>query len=176
MRNPFSGGPGGGFMMTPWGQMIMMPEQQEIRQPVPDIMVPARVRIAMDFLQTLTIKQMTRAAVYESGAEQIPGQKLSDEEADAQATACNLLSQYFAGKLSPDEWERIKVDALKKQAEQGEQKNQKGMVLNCVMCSNRRSPRKDCPLCEGSGIILVVGAKADTGQLDGNGQGPDAEE
>jgi len=167
MRNPFGGG--GQFMMMPFPFGQMMPDQQDIRPQVPDIIVPARVRIAMEFLNSLTVKGMTRAAVYESGAQEIKGQNLSDEEADAQATACNLLSQYFAGKLPPDQWESLRVDALKKQAATGE-KNQKGMVLNCVMCSNRRQPRRDCPLCEGSGVILVVGAKADTGQGDdGNG-------
>lgn len=151
MRNSMGGG---GFMMMP--MMSPFPQEPPQQQQAPDIVVPARVRIAMEFLQSLTIKTMTRAAVSENQIDQIDGQKLTEEESNTQATACNLLGKYFAGRLEADSWEKIRVDALKKQ---NDGKNPRGMVLNCVMCGTSRRPRKDCPLCEGSGVILVVGAQ-----------------
>lgn len=137
-------------MMPPFMSFMMQNQQEERPTPPPDIIVPARVRLALEFMAALTNKTAARAAVTEHHVELIPGQKLTDEETTAQATACNLLSQYFAGKLNPDKWEEIRYTQLKKQAEIG---GGQGTCIRCMACGPH--PQEDCPLCQGRGSLLV---------------------
>ena len=133
MPFPFS------LMMPPWAH----PPQQQIQAAE----VPARVRTALAFLESLTIKTMTRVAVWENGCEQIDPPRLTDEESATQATACMMLSSYFAGKLPPDRWEKAEAE------ERCLGSDRPGMVLGCFAC--HPSPKPDCRLCKGSGTILV---------------------
>lgn len=140
-------------MMPPWWMMpphMMGQQQQQVS--IPDIIVPARVNKAMEFLSLLTQKTSTRAAVNDISIEQIHGQKLSSEELNAQATACNLLSSYFAGKLTPDIWEGIKVDAARKHVENG---GIAGRLVHCIACAPN-PPSPECPFCRGSGRIMIT--------------------
>lgn len=144
----------GGMMILPPWAMAQEPMQAAPR--VPDIVVPARVVKAMEFLNTVTAKTAARAAANEMSIETIPGQKLSPEEENAQSAALNCLTHYFDGRLKMDEWEQLRHDAIKKQAETGVKK---GTLCNCLMCGGLRRPKKDCPLCEGSGTVLVLAAR-----------------
>lgn len=72
--------------------------------------VPPRVQVAMEFLRRLDSKTAVVPLPTYSGdryeVHPVDGQKLCDEEVAAQATACNLLSQYFAGKLTECQWDK----------------------------------------------------------------------
>ena len=54
---------------------------------------PARIKVALTLLDALTTKQMTRAAANPMSIELIDGLKLTTAEANAQATACNMLGK-----------------------------------------------------------------------------------
>lgn len=140
--------------LPPWAWFMQpgLQQQQQSTPLLPDIIVPARVDKALEFLAILSQKTMCRAAANDISIEILPGQILSDEEANAQATACNLLSKYFAGGLTPDVWEEIKVRAAQHQADHI---NTTGHLLHCIACQPG-PPRADCPICSGSGRILVT--------------------
>lgn len=143
--------PGPFFMIQPpWAH-----QGPENRSELFETVVPARVEKAMQFLAMLTNKTRTSAAVSENQIETIPGQTLTEEEQTASATACNLLSAYFAGKLPPDQWEQMRYEALEKQNSQiGKVSHVKtGRVLHCLVCQGRDS---QCSLCEGTGKIMVT--------------------
>lgn len=133
--------------------MFGPPEPMEM-PPSSEIIVPARVIKAMDFLAMLNSKQMTRAACSENQVVEIQGQKLSPEEEATKGVALNMLSHYFEGKLAPDNWETIKADSLvnrnKRKAINGTMR-----VMSCVHCGGAPGDRK-CPLCEGKGTLVVV--------------------
>lgn len=139
--HPFGG-------MPPWAWMM---NQGPTQVQIPDIIVPARVNKAMEFFAIVSQKTATRAAMNDMYIEQIPGQKLTDEEANALATACNLLCSYFSGKLNPDVWESVRVDAARKHVETG---GMTGRLLHCIGCQPG-PPRPGCPLCQGTGRIMV---------------------
>lgn len=67
---------------------------------------PSRVIIAIEYLRSLSSKTKTHGAMNDLQFYEIPGQKLTSAELNAQANAANLLSAYFAGKMSPNAWER----------------------------------------------------------------------
>jgi hypothetical protein len=137
-------------MMGPW----MMGQDHQQQNYTPDLIVPARVRMAMEFLGMLTHKTMSRAAVSDIGIEVLPGQQLCDEEVATQATACNLLSRYFAGKLTPDCWEKLRYDAMKQRAQHG---GREGIIIRCISCGHGPMPNPSCELCKGSGKVFVSG-------------------
>jgi hypothetical protein len=145
--------------MPPW--MWFMPPgmqnqhgQRDPREFAPEIIVPARVNKAFEFYELITFKTMKRAAVYESGAEIIDGQELTDEEKNTLATACNMLSLYFSGKLKPDIWENLRVQALAQQVRNG---GIPGRAMSCLSCqpNEQRPPNPSCPMCRGSGNIVI---------------------
>jgi hypothetical protein len=101
---------------------------------------PARIRVAMEFLNSLTMKTMRRPYGNNMTIDVIPGQKLTKAELNTQATAANLLNDYFTGKMQPAQWEE--------QQEQG-----CGTVLRCFACYP--GPKPECALCHGAGLLLV---------------------
>lgn len=135
---------------SPMFPMIMMPPwMNNSPQPIRTERPPARILVALDFLAGLSVKTMTRAAVNNVGIEQIDGQKLSATEVDAQNAACEMLENYFLGKLQPDFWE-------KKQAENGVLSDKPGLVMQCPACIGRPMGIKpDCKICAGEGQILT---------------------
>ena len=126
--------------------MGLMPFQYPTREANPDL-PPARVRAAMEFVNSLTYKTMARVALNDLQIQEIPGQKLTDEELTAQATAFNLLSSYFSGRLKPDDWEKLDLEVPNKS-------DQAGSVINCPICIGSSS-RADCILCKGRGQVVV---------------------
>lgn len=150
MRMPPFGGGMPQFMFLPWGGG---PEHHHDHNAPPDIIVPARINKAMEFLQLLSSKTMKRAAASDSSVIEIDGQTLSEEELNAQATACDLLSKYFAGKLQPDVWERLRYDALEQRVKTG---GREGMVIRCIGCQHSPMPNPSCELCKGSGKVIVM--------------------
>lgn len=148
-----------GMPGMPW--MYQHPQQQQQRF-APEIIVPARVAKAIEFVELMTFKTMARPAINEHEIEVIPGQKLEVEEANTLATACNMLSSYFAGKLKPDIWENLRVKALTQQVSQD---GTPGRLLNCFNCQHRDTPDPECPICKGQGTVLITPISAQTGNV-----------
>ena len=147
------------FFMMPYG--MGMPPQFMMdgggNPRVPEIIVPPRVEKAMQFLNLLSQKTSPQVAATDHNIQEIEGQKLTEEEANAQATACNLLNEYFGGKLQPGSWEQLKSDAIKRQARRGKRKkngpDKVSSILHCPMCGGGK---KDCQLCQGSGTVFFT--------------------
>lgn len=144
MHGPYNMG-----MIPPW--MVPMPYPSESRQSVPDIIVPARVNKAMDFLSLLARKRRPEAACSEHQVEVLEPDKLTSEETATQDAALQLLARYFDGKLEPDEWEKIRFEGLKKRAEMG---GHVGRIIGCPGC-HPLHPDPECPLCDGRGKLFV---------------------
>jgi hypothetical protein len=143
------------FMGMPMG-MGMQFAPSEPQQRIDEIVVPPRIDKAMQFLNMLNRKTEVQVAASEHEIREVEGQKLTEEELTAQATACNLLNQYFAGQLAPDGWEKLKVEAIKRKniRKKKSQDRAVGSVINCPICGGGKV-RKDCPLCEGTTTIVV---------------------
>lgn len=137
--------------MPPWMMPMMQQEEQHPPQQ-PDMMIPPRVRQAMEFISMMTAKTQRRPAITENQIEIVEGQKLTDEEAGALAVANNMIARYFAGQLKPDCWEQLRYEAVKKRAEMGGQPQR---LINCVACNPSLPPSPQCPLCAGSGKLFV---------------------
>lgn len=140
-----------GGMIPPWMMPMMQQEEPQQHQP-PDVMIPPRVRQAMEFISMMTAKTQDRPAITENQIEIVKGQKLSDEEQGALAVANNMIARYFAGQLKPDIWEQIRYDAIKKKADMGGTPQR---LINCVACNPSLPPSPQCPLCAGSGKLFV---------------------
>lgn len=121
------------------------PPPQRIQQ----LDYPARIHAALEYLQYCMLKQLSRAAVNDISIEVIPGQKLSTAEANAQASAANLLSAYFQGRMAINFWERLEASQLEREAPQGT-----ATTLHCPSCFGS-SPKRNCPICRGTGNIIA---------------------
>lgn len=136
-------GPFGFMMPVGFGQP---PQQQTI---LSRDNVPARIKCAVEVLEMLTEKTEEDLAFSTSAAggtdfERIPGQKLTAEEENLQATACNMLAKYLDGTLKATEAERTK----------GEQ----WQCMGCPFCGGggRGPDGKKCAICSGGGSIAVA--------------------
>ncbi len=135
-----------------WGYPPMWQQPQQDRPPIPEIVVPGRVDQAMAFLELMTIKTSKRAVANDISIEVIPGQTLTPAEDDTMIAACELIKRYFNGKLPVDIWEEVKLKALHKQQNMI---GKTGRLLNCIAC-DPGPPNPKCPLCSGTGRVLVV--------------------
>ncbi len=128
-------------------QMPQVPQQQ-YREPA----IPPRVRTAMEFLARLTDKTaavpMPTYSPEKVEYTPVDGQKLTDEEVGAQATACNLLSQYFAGNLQPCPWD--KADVLEPQS------TLEQLTIKCPSCRNNPLQSPNCEICGGHGVVMTA--------------------
>ncbi len=112
---------------------------------------PVRITTALIFLQQLTSKTQPRAVANDISIEVIPGQKLATHEEMAQREACEMLTNYFMGKLKPDVWEEQEFMDHSMDA-----KNNGSMACACPLCGvmgNAAMPM--CPMCKGTGEIIV---------------------
>ncbi len=130
---------------------IFQPLQSQ-QQHAPSEEVPARVHLAMEFLAHCTAKTMVKGMVNDVGFDTVPGQSLTDEEASAQATACNLLQSYFRGRLKPSHAENLALDAL--EGKVGNRPDGSGMLMKCFACAPN-PPQPGCPFCQGQGEVIV---------------------
>lgn len=129
-----------GFM--PYPIMAFPPPPQR-----EDSIPPARVRVAVEFLNNLSFKTMPRVAMNDVNIETIDGQKLSLREQEAQSAACNLLISYFKGELPQDVFEKQEVLG-------------KGTIINCLACNPSRPPSPSCRICQGTGSLIVFPSNA----------------
>lgn len=110
--------------------------------------VPARVAFALRALEFFAAKASDRIAVNNVGFESFPGQELSHAEANAQASAANVLNVYFTGKLEPDLWEEGLLDRSGRE-------DSKGVTMLCPNCP-RHAPVPECAYCGGCGRVTVT--------------------
>ncbi len=131
---------------------VLMPPQGPMPFPerYPDN-PPARVRVALEVLAMFTHKQMTRAAVSDIAIETLPGQELTKAQRIAEASACHLLAEWFAGKLEASHTENVLVQAMKQNLDK-EGESHRGHVLRCVACNGTDS---SCHFCRGSGKVII---------------------
>lgn len=147
--------PSFGMGLPPFLQgFIQQPEESRSNTEIP---VPPRVIKAMEFLQALNNKAATQAVANGLNIEQIPGQKLSEEEETTKITACNLINQYFAGQLQPDTWEKLYIEDVKdrRQEKRQEKTEVQAAAALCPACPDLNSPNMNCPLCRGRGIVGI---------------------
>jgi hypothetical protein len=155
--------------MFPW--MMPGPWMGQEQQPQRfDAQVPVRVLKAMEFLEMLTEKTMDRPVANEMSIQTVPGQKLTTEEETVQCTALSLLNKYFAGQLPPDQYERVRLDAMQSQQRRMQMDNKKFMLIQCVKCGT--NPVPTCQLCEGTGAMLVTSARGMPGADPNNAIAP----
>lgn len=111
--------------------------------------VPARVRVAADYLKALTWKTQAFPAANDVAIEVVPGQRLTADEEAAQTAAANLLEHYFKGDLPASEPEAL---ALRQAADPD--KRAMGTLIHCMNCNGHRG-NSGCKLCRGCGGLLV---------------------
>lgn len=140
--------------MMPWGWPSGPQGPDPSANRAAEAFVPARVEKALDFVAMMTHKTAPRIAVNDITVEVVDGQELTDDEGDTLATACHLLSSYFAGRSAPDYWEKLRVEAIRQRMQRT---NQPGRLMTCMACG--QDPKNvDCPFCYGSGLILITPA------------------
>ena len=65
-----------------------------------------------------------------------------------------MLSDYFDGKLEMNHWEELKYNANQEKMKDptaGEPKT----LMRCINCNPLNPPNPDCPICMGSGKIMI---------------------
>lgn len=147
MNNPSNQG-----SQMPFVFPLMVNPNQERERGLHVNEVPARVQVAMAYLKQLTIKTMTQLAANDVGFETVDGQELTKGEAAAQDSAANLLRDYFAGAYVPDSCEEGDREVERRvTAVLG----QRGLSTPCYQCRMDRSVMPQCPVCRGTGRVLV---------------------
>lgn len=116
--------------------------------------VPARVEVAMELLRMLTAKtgDLPAAGFSCLNVEVVPGQTLSPEEEYARDHACQMLGEYFQGKMPPDLMEQAWLERMKPP----EALQPGGMVIRCLACQDGvASNKRHCKMCRGAGSLVV---------------------
>jgi hypothetical protein len=165
------------MMMMPGGMPGFDPNPQQ-QVPQLDInAVPARVRLAMDFIAMLHAKQMKRGAVADGSSQvlELDGLDLTPEEESARDNACLMMGHYFEGKLTADKTEELRLKAIELRLEKDQleikmtqevhevhlagharqqEQGHTGPVVSCPVChGNQGMP---CKLCKGAGKVMMV--------------------
>ena len=144
------GSPQGGVPMF-FGMPVPQPQQP---RPEAREQVPTRVAVSVVVLEHLTRKADFEIAIWESGSERYDGMKLTDEELNLQAKACNLLISYIDGSYKPTK------DEEKVRASKSAQAAGPGRIIGCVGCGGRgtqpEDDRQPCVLCHGSRYTLIT--------------------
>lgn len=111
---------------------------------------PPRVLAAMAFLNQLTQKTAAKCAVNDISIEWHEGPKLLGHEVAAQIAACDLLTDYFRGKMKPDRFERLPERGLTGMLELD------GVITGCPACAGvGQVGAITCMYCKGRGRALI---------------------
>ncbi len=103
--------------------------------------VPARVQVALSFLNSLTAKTAPVCGVSDvSGLETDVGQELCPEEEATRDTALCMLQDYFRGRMAPSDWEQFNATMTTH------------MFVDCPQC---KGENRACKVCLGKGKIIV---------------------
>ena len=123
--------------------------------------VPARVRVAMEFLRQLSAKETPQVAVTgfvqgPGSIEVLDGLKLTKDEIVAQNHALAMLSDFFRAQMQNNNWEELYTDSAERDLEQRE-----GVTIVCPVCEGRsRIPgsQSNCLLCRNGGRVVAFPA------------------
>lgn len=113
---------------------------------------PARVRVALQFLSQLAVKEHPLCAVNDQpgSIEWRDGLKPTTGEEEAGTAACELLAAYFRGTLPPTAAEKAQApEALPERA---------ALQIQCMACAGHPRVNPDCRICRGCGEVLVYPA------------------
>lgn len=139
----------------PFPFMIFDPtaHQQPHPSPPPENFVPARIRVALEFMSMLHHKQMKRGMIGEGTGNhlEIDGLEPTPEEAATSDSAAQLLAKYFDGKLGSDIWEDLRHQMIKQRIERDTY--QTGNLVACPIC--RGETGAACQLCHGGGMVII---------------------
>lgn len=138
----------GGFQLMPF-PFFQQPQQH--RETTRQQEVPQRVQVAMEFCAMMMHKGKQSAIASDVAIEIIPGQPLTREETIAQASACQLLSAYFAGTVEMTAIELADHSIFIQKNHRGPAG---GAVILCVACHNEDGKVQGCSLCRGNGRIV----------------------
>ena len=137
---------GGPPMVYPWGQMPYMPYPYQ--QQTPREEVPARVRVAVQFLSNLAMKTAKSIAVNAMSIEAIDGQELSLREVEAQSAALGMLKRYFGGELE--------IDGRESQEGRRQVVVAPAGIIVCTSCGgDGQAEGGRCSVCHGKGHLLA---------------------
>ena len=131
---------------------IMVNGNQEREPRLQTNEVPARVQVALAYLKQLTFKTMSQVVGNDVGFETVDGQQLTKGEGQAQDSAANLLRDYFAGAYVPDSCEERNGEVERRVAAV---LGQRGLSTPCYQCHMDRNVMPQCPVCRGTGRVLV---------------------
>lgn len=129
-------------MFWPWQQ------PQTNQRPILPNEAPARVFVAIRYLNDLTAKTMTRVAVNDVGFQELDGQKLTPCEVEAGRAACEALTAYLKGRMTPDAWEDVILG-------EAEPREPEGQVMRCMACEGASNAPNQCSMCRGEGRVIV---------------------
>ncbi len=138
--------------------MILQNTPQVMRPIQPGEIPPGRVQVALEYLAMLTFKTRKSAVVNDISIQVIDGANLTTAEANAQASACNALNDYFNGKLKPTYWERVPKEHHSECYSEGgydERPEHPSMYIRCFACAPGPTA-PDCRFCRGTGKLIVT--------------------
>src|SRR4051812_33937647 len=123
---------GSPFVMIP---MMGPPEPPppHLDSQVPENIVPARVRCALEYLSLIHHKEMKRAVPSEQMGTvlELEGIKPTEEERITGVAACKMLTSYFNSELRYDPWESQRHYAMQKRID----KKLEGVIFPCPICN-----------------------------------------
>lgn len=111
--------------------------------------VPARVKVAITYLEEINEKTAPKIALSDTTHETVDGQELSGPEIQAQTAACNLLTQYFQGKLEPSLWESAQLAQSTALDDNHQPLPAEIKSIECPFCKG-----KGCPMCLNKGRLM----------------------
>ena len=126
--------------------MMMYPFMQQRGSDGNTNQVPARVRVALEFLNELSAKTARRPVANDMSIEIIDGMELNATEEIAQTAALRMLTSYFSGQLQPSTWEQYHL-----QQDKGHM-----LLLPCPGCNGEAEKVGGCTQCGGRGKVALA--------------------
>lgn len=122
--------------------------------------VPARVKIAMDYLNMLSFKTMVKPNTNSVSIGEIPGTELSEDELDTRRDALILLSEYFNGIMKSTKWDGMDMPNMTPtlphpSLDKFNPPVPESKIIDCPMCITRGRTNQ-CPMCKGTARILIT--------------------
>ena len=124
--------------------------------------VPARIKIAMDYLNMLSFKTMVKPNTNSVSIGEISGTELSEDEVDTRRDALILLSEYFNGIMKPTKWDNVEESQFPSYPTSCVGKHgpsippvPESKVVDCPMCITKGRSTL-CPMCKGTTRILIT--------------------
>lgn len=140
--------------MPPGPFMIPIQSCEEMQKS--ELVPPARVQVAMGFLNYLQNKMMTRVAINDISIEEVSGQVPTVDEKNTHSTACQVLQKYFKGNLKITEWETLNDFGDDRDAGECRPDPEIYSCPSCLLGKPEGTvPQKTCKICEGQGKVVI---------------------